>query len=59
MNWTRIALAGAAAGVVTWIADFVLHGVVMGATYQRLGQVYSQTPANPAKAAPSATASSL
>jgi hypothetical protein len=49
MSWTRIALAGAAAGVVTWISDFVLHGMVMAATYQRLSQVYSQTPANPAK----------
>ena len=49
MNWTRIALAGVAAGVVTWISDFVLHGIVMGPTYQRLSQVYSQTAANPAK----------
>jgi len=47
MNWTRIALAGVAAGIVTWIADFVLHGIVMGPTYQRLGR-YSQTQANPA-----------
>ncbi len=49
MNWTRVALAGVAAGVVTWISDFVLHGIVMGPTYQRLSQVYSQTAANPAK----------
>jgi hypothetical protein len=48
VNWTRIALAGLAAGVVTWISDFVLHGMVMGPTYQRLSQVYSQAPANPA-----------
>ena len=48
MNWTRIALAGLAAGVVTWISDFVLHGMVMGPTYQRLSQVFSQTQANPA-----------
>ena len=48
MNWTRIALAGVAAGVVTWISDFVLHGIVMAPTYQRLSQVYSQTQANPA-----------
>jgi len=48
MNWTRIALAGAAAGLVTWIADFVQHGVVMAATYKRLSTVYSQTEVNPA-----------
>jgi hypothetical protein len=48
MNWRRIALAGLAAGVVTWISDFVLHGVVMGPTYERLSQVYSQTASNPA-----------
>jgi len=48
MNWTRIALAGVAAGIVTWISDFVLHGMVMAPTYQRLSQVYTQTAANPA-----------
>jgi hypothetical protein len=48
MNWTRIALAGLAAGVVTWISDFVLHGMVMGPTYMRLDEVYTQTAANPA-----------
>lgn len=48
MNWARIALAGVAAGLVTWISDFVLHGMVMGPTYQRLSQVYTQTQANPA-----------
>jgi hypothetical protein len=47
MNWMRIALGGIAAGVVTWISDFVLHGVVMGPTYTRLDEVFSQTPANP------------
>ncbi len=48
MNWTRIALAGVAAGIVNWISDFVMHGMVMKATYQRLSQVYTQTEANPA-----------
>jgi hypothetical protein len=48
MNWTRIALAGAAAGLVTWISDFVQHGVVMAPTYKRLSTVYSQTAVNPA-----------
>lgn len=48
MNWTRIALAGAAAGLVTWISDFVQHGMVMAATYKRLSTVFTQTEANPA-----------
>ena len=48
MNWTRIGLAGVAAGIVTWISDFVLHGIVMAPTYKRLSQVYSQTQSNPA-----------
>lgn len=48
MNWTRIALAGAAAGFVTWISDFIQHGVIMAKTYEELSDVYSQTPANPA-----------
>ena len=48
MNWTRIALAGVAAGLVTWISDFVFHGMVMRPTYMSLSQVYTQTEANPA-----------
>jgi hypothetical protein len=48
MNWTRIAVAGVAAGIVTWISDFVLHGMVMGPTYRRLSQVFSQAQSNPA-----------
>lgn len=47
MNWTRILLGGLAAGIVTNVADFVLHGMVMGPTYKRLDTVFSQTPANP------------
>ena len=48
MNWTRIGLAGVAAGFATWISDFVLHGMVMSATYMRLSEVFTQTAANPA-----------
>lgn len=47
MNWTRVALAGASAGVVSWIVGFVLHGIVMAETYKRLSQVYTQIPSNP------------
>lgn len=48
MNWTRIVAAGLAAGIATNIADFVMHGMIMAATYKRYTQVFSQTPANPA-----------
>lgn len=48
MNWTRIGLAGLASGIVTWLSDFVQHGIIMAPTYKRLSTVYSQTEANPA-----------
>jgi hypothetical protein len=47
MNWMRIAVAGVAAGVVTWISDFVQHGLILGPTYMRLDEVFTQTAANP------------
>jgi hypothetical protein len=47
MNWTRVLLGGLAAGIVTTIADFVLHGMVMAPTYMRYTEVFSQTQANP------------
>ena len=47
MNWKKIVLGGLAGGVVAWLADGVLHGVVMVKTYTRLNQVFTQTEANP------------
>jgi hypothetical protein len=47
MNWTRVLLAGLAAGIVTHIADFVMHGVILAPTYMRFTEVFSQTPASP------------
>ena len=47
MNWTRIAMAGVAAGVATWLVDFVQHGVIMAPTYKSLGSLFAVT-ANPA-----------
>jgi hypothetical protein len=47
MNWTRVVLAGLAAGIVTNVADFVMHGNIMAATYARYPQVFTQTPSNP------------
>jgi hypothetical protein len=48
MNWTRVLLGGVVAGLVTSVADFVLHGVIMADTYKRYSDVFSQTQANPA-----------
>lgn len=48
MNWTRVVVGGVAAGIVTNLADFVMHGVIMAPTYQRYTEVFSQTQANPA-----------
>lgn len=48
MNWTRVGIAGIAAGLVTWISDGLQHGVVMAETYKGLSQVFTQTQASPA-----------
>lgn len=47
MNWSRIVLGGIAAGIVTNIANFVMHGVIMAPTYKRYSQVFTQTESNP------------
>lgn len=47
MNWTRIVLGGILAGIVTWLADFVMHGILLGDTYMRYSEVFTQTQANP------------
>lgn len=48
MNWARILGGGVAAGIVMSLADFVMHGNIMAATYMKYPQVFSQTQANPA-----------
>lgn len=48
MNWTRVILGGVVAGVVTNVADFVMHGMLLGPTYARYTEAFSQTQANPA-----------
>jgi len=47
MNWGRIIGGGVAAGIVTWLADFVMHGVLLADTYKRYDQAFTQTQANP------------
>lgn len=47
MNWPRVLSGGVAAGIVTWLADFFFHGVLLGDTYTRYSQTFSQEPASP------------
>lgn len=47
MNWTRVVSGGVAAGIVTWLADFFMHGILLGDTYTRYADAFSQTQANP------------
>lgn len=47
MSWMRVMLGGLLAGIVVNIVDFVLHGMVLGRTYQRYTEAFRQTPANP------------
>lgn len=46
MNWTRAILAGLAAGFVTNIANFVMHGLLLAETYKRY-DVFAKDEANP------------
>ena len=46
MNWIRIIAAGVVAGIVGWLADFVMHGFILGNTYMKY-PVFSQEQANP------------
>ena len=43
MNWTRVVGAGLGAGIVGWIADFVMHGMMLGNTYKKYPQVFTQS----------------
>jgi hypothetical protein len=46
MNWTRAILAGVAGGIATWIANFVMHGMILGSTYMKY-EVFTREQANP------------
>lgn len=47
MNWTRVVGGGVAAGIVMWLADFFMHGILLGDTYTRYSEAFTQTQANP------------
>jgi hypothetical protein len=47
MNWTRVLAGGVAAGIVTNLADFVQHGMILAEAYKKYA-VFTKTAANPA-----------
>lgn len=47
MNWGRVTIAGVAAGIVIWLADYVMHVMIMGATYAKYPEVFTQEEASP------------
>lgn len=46
MNWTKILIAGLAAGIAMNLADFVMHGFILGSTYTEY-PVFTSEQANP------------
>ena len=42
MNSKKALIAGVVGGIVLWIAGFVLHGLIMGSTYMKYTEVFSQ-----------------
>ena len=47
MSWNRAIVAGLVGGIAMWLASFVLHGLIMGATYMKYPEVFSQEASNP------------
>jgi len=47
MNWTKILIAGVVAGIVRNLVDFVMHGMIMSATYRRHADVFTQEEGSP------------
>lgn len=42
MSWSRVLLGGLAGGIALLIADFVMHGLIMGPTYMEYPDVFTQ-----------------
>ena len=47
MNWTKAALTAVVGGIVMWLVSFVLHGMILGNTYMKYTDVFTQEAANP------------
>ncbi len=46
MSWTKVIAAGVVGGVVVAVANFIMHGFIMAATYMKY-EVFDVEPANP------------
>lgn len=46
MNWGKAIVAGVVGGIVVSVANFIMHGMILGATYMRY-PVFTQEEANP------------
>ena len=42
MNSKKALIAGVVGGIVLWLCGFVLHGLIMGSTYMKYKDVFSQ-----------------
>lgn len=42
MNWSKIVLAGVVGGVAHTLANYVMHGMIMGSTYMSYPEVFTQ-----------------
>lgn len=47
MNWSKIAIAGVIGGVVHTLANWVMHGMIMGGTYGKYPEVFVQVEEGP------------
>ena len=47
MSWTKVLGAGIVAGIVVNLVNWVLHGGILGATYGKYPDVFTQTETNP------------
>ncbi len=47
MNWTKIFLAGLVGGILSFLADFVMHPTILGSTYGKYPDVFNQAEGNP------------
>lgn len=47
MNWGKVLLTGGVGGVVVWLFNFLMHGVIMSNAYARYSSLFSQEEGNP------------
>lgn len=46
MNWGKVAMAGVASGIAVSVYNFLVHGMIMAATYEKYA-VFTKEEANP------------